>query len=381
MNNQTALDLLKDIIAVDSIDGKEKAVVDILEAPLKAAGFECEQVIFAKDPSRTQLIATLNGQEEGPVFGFSGHTDVVPVGAVKWNTEPFTATEIDGKLYGRGACDMKAGLAAQVAAAVQIAEEKVPFKGQIKLLISAAEELGLLGAGELTEAGYADDLDALVIGEPTDVQITTAHKGVFWLRLKTFGQTAHSSTPEKGINAIDHLVLAIQAIQSKLDIDVVDPVVGPSTMSLNHIGGGNGNNVVPDNADALFDIRTIGGQDTEALYNHAKEILDELAATVDNFQYELTVEADVKAVSTDMESNLVGAAKSALTNNDREVSFFAFSGGTDASQFTKAGDYPIIIIGPGEMSMAHQPNEYVDVQDFYDMIQINKEIALEFLNK
>ena len=82
-----------------------------------------------------------------------------------------------------------------------------------------------------------------------------------------------------------------------------------------------------------------------------------------------------------MESNLVDAAKSALTNNDREVSFFAFSGGTDASQFTKAGDYPIIIIGPGDMSMAHQPNEYVDVQDFYDMIQINKEIALDFLNK
>lgn len=152
-------------------------------------------------------------------------------------------------------------------------------------------------------------------------------------------------------------------------------------MSLNHIGGGNGNNVVPDNADALFDIRTIGGQDTEAIYNHAKEILEELASTVDNFNYELSVEADVKAVSTDMESTLVDAAKTALTNNDREVSYYAFSGGTDASQFTKAGDYPIIIIGPGDMSMAHQPNEYVDVQDFYDMIQINKEIALDFLNK
>ncbi len=381
MNNEKALQLLKDIIAVQSVDGKEKEVVDILEQPLKEAGYECEQVVFAGDPTRTQLVATLKGKEPGKVFGFSGHTDVVPVGEVQWDTNPFEGTEKEGKLYGRGTADMKAGLVAQVAAAVRIAEENEDFNGEIKLLISAAEELGLLGAGELTEAGYADDLDALVIGEPTDLQITTAHKGVFWLRVKTFGQTAHSSTPEKGTNAIDHLVLAIQAIQDKLDIDVTDPVVGPSTMSLNYINGGNGNNVVPDNANALFDIRTIGGQDTEALFNQAKDILEELKTTVPNFNYEISVEADVKALSTDKESTLVQAAKDSLTDNNHLVEFFAFSGGTDASQFTKAGDFPIIIIGPGEMSMAHQPNEYVKIQDFYDMIEINKDIALNFLNQ
>lgn len=381
MNNEKALQLLKDVIAIDSIDGKEKAVVDILEAPLKAAGFDCHQVVFANDPTRTQLIATLNGQEDGPIIGFSGHTDVVPVGAIKWDSDPFVASERDGKLYGRGACDMKAGLVAQVAAAIRIAEEKIPFKGQIKLLLSAAEELGSLGAGELTDAGYADDLDALVIGEPSNVEIITAHKGVYWLRVKTFGQTAHSSTPHFGINAVDHLILAIQALQAKLNIDFVDPVVGPSTMSLNHIHGGNGNNVVPDNAEALLDIRTVAIQDTDALFKHASEILDELAATVDHFKYELTCDTDVKAVSTSLDSDLVKAAKDAISANHREVTFAALNAGTDASQFTKAGDFPIIILGPGDMAMAHQPNEYVGIDEFYDMIEINKDLALNFLNK
>lgn len=381
MNNEQALSLLKEIIAVDSIDDKEKAVIDILQPILEEAGFECEQVVFNNDPERAQLVATFEGSEEGKVFGFSGHVDVVPVGQVPWETDPFTATEIDGKLYGRGACDMKSGVVAQVAAAVQIAKEEIPFKGKIKLLITAAEEVGIQGAEELTEAGYADDLDALVIGEPTDVQITTAHKGVFWIKLKTIGQTAHSSRPHQGVNAIDHLIEAVQAIKNELDLSGEDPVLGTATMSLNHIEGGNGNNVVPDNAEALFDIRTVASQDTKAIYQQAKGILDDLAEKINNFQYELEVIADVNAISTDENSKLVEVAKEALVENGRDVAFYAFSGGTDASQFTKAGDFPIIIMGPGSMDMAHQPNEYVDLKDFYDMIEINKKIALKFLNE
>ncbi|MGX7107539.1 ArgE/DapE family deacylase [Hutsoniella sourekii] len=353
----------------------------MIQPVLEEAGFHCHRVVFAGDPTRAQLLATLNGQEAGRVLGFSGHTDVVPVGQVKWRTDPFQATETDGKLYGRGTADMKAGLVAQIAAATQIAKEKIPFKGQIKLLITAAEEVGLQGAGELTKAGYANDLDGLVIGEPTDLQIATAHKGVFWLQVKTFGQSSHSSRPHQGVNAIDHLILAIQAIQAELDLEANDPIVGPSTLSLNHIGGGNGNNVVPDHAEALFDIRTIASQDTQAIYNQAQTILDKLATQVEAFQYELTVEADVKAVSTPRDSDLVQATESALTTQQQPIDYSSFSGGTDASQFTQAGDFPIIIIGPGKMDMAHQPNEYVDLQDFYTMIQVYKDLALNFLNQ
>lgn len=223
---------LKDILRMDSTTGNEKIVADYLTSILQNAGIATRQIEYA--PGRNQLIATLNGTTAGNILGVSGHMDVVPVGNVPWQHAPFSAVEENGKIYGRGASDMKAGLVAAVAAMVKLKEQNVPLKGAIRLLATIGEETGAIGARQLTELGYVDDLDALIIGEPTGNHLVTSHKGVIWLKLETTGQTAHGSAPQLGVNAIDHMLYFLDMFRKKINLaKYSDHILGVSTASLN----------------------------------------------------------------------------------------------------------------------------------------------------
>lgn len=380
MNNQESLDLLKKVININTVVSNEKEVADLLQDLMEGYGIVCEQVVYREEPTRTQLIATLDSGKPGKTLGFTGHMDVVPVGGIAWDTDPFEATEIDGKLYGRGTADMKSGLIAQVVATIRLKEANLPTSGKLKLLICAAEESGILGSDDLTAAGFADDLDGLVIGEPTDLKIVRAHKGAYLLDVTSYGQTAHGSLPELGINAVDNLMIAVNEIRNALDLDYTDEVVGKSSISLNGFHGGSSMNVVPDMATATFDIRTVGGQDHSKLTAQAQAVIDRLASEKTGFKAVLTVRVDLLPVSTAVEDPIVKMAKDAVANHsDRTGEISGISGATDGSRFTRAGDFPIIVLGPGEMAMAHQPNEYVDIEDFFAMIEINTVLAKEFL--
>ncbi|WP_239984606.1 M20/M25/M40 family metallo-hydrolase [Lentibacillus sediminis] len=196
MDKEQAKSFLKEIIQINSVNppGNETEVANKLKGLFDEHGIETELVEY--DENRTNLIAHLKGKEEGPVLGLTGHMDVVPPGEIDWEHDPFAADEADGKIYGRGASDMKSGLAACVLAMVALKEEGLPQKGEITLLATVGEEAGAVGARQLTEKGYADKLDALIVGEPTDNLIKNAHKGALWLQLITYGQTAHGSMPE-----------------------------------------------------------------------------------------------------------------------------------------------------------------------------------------
>lgn len=239
MDNQEALQLLKEVVQIKSILGDEKLVADKLQALFEQHDIPCEQVEYSA--GRNQLVATLKGSETGPVLGFSGHMDVVPVGEIPWEEDPFAAIEKDGLLYGRGTCDMKSGLIAAVVAMIRLKEAGANFKGTVKLLATVGEETSAIGSGQLVDQGYADDLDALVIGEPTNVEIGVAHKGALWPRITTYGKTAHGSMPDQGVNAIEHMLLVLNAFKETFDFSQsVDELVGASTSSLDIIKGGNG---------------------------------------------------------------------------------------------------------------------------------------------
>lgn len=381
MDNQEALQLLKEVVQIKSVLGQEKQVADKLQALFETYDIPCEQVEYST--GRNQLVATLKGNQAGPVLGFSGHMDVVPVGEIPWDEDPFAAIEKEGLLYGRGTCDMKSGLIAAVVAMIRLKEAGATFKGTIKLLATVGEETSAIGSGQLVDQGYADDLDALVIGEPTNVEIGVAHKGALWPRITTYGKTAHGSMPDQGVNAIEHMLLVLNAFKETFDFSQsVDELVGASTSSLDIINGGNGTNVVPDKCTVEIDIRTIKAQDHTELKQQFTAMLDKLSATVPNFKAEVEFINDLPSMKTAIDDPFTLLTQQVVSDvTGKDANTFGMTGYTDGSQFGRVKkEFPILILGPGETKYAHQPNEFVNIHDFYQMITINETIAKSFLN-
>lgn len=380
MDNLKAIECLKDLIRINTIGGDEKQAADHLEKLLSSYGITTRQVVYSRD--RNQLIATLKGAVSGKVLAFSGHMDVVPVGEKKWKYDALGAEESDGKIYGRGASDMKSGVMAAVVALVRLKENNLPYAGEVRLLLTVGEETGAIGAGQLTELGYADDLDALIIGEPSKNNICFAHKGAFWLRVHTYGHTAHGSMPDLGVNAIDHMILFINAFNKAFHFaSYTDELLGRSTSSLNVINGGVGTNVVPDKCSIEIDIRTLPGQDHDRLLKQVNELIDRLSKDKPGFKADVEIINNQMPVYTEPDDPLVGISKKAIEAvTGKKPDLLATSGYTDASQFVKSEKkFPVLIIGPGIGEQAHQPDEYVWVQDYLDSIAIYEGISKEFL--
>ena len=380
MDNEKALCLLKESININTTLGNEKQLADILQKKLEEHQFEVRQVEYSE--GRSGLIATLKGSEDGPVLGLSGHLDVVPVGGVPWETDPFNATEKGGKLFGRGSCDMKSGLIALIAGVFRFLEKETPFKGTIKFLITMGEESSSLGAKQMLDMGEAEDIDAMVIAEPTDLKIGIAHKGALWPKITFFGKTAHGSMPDKGINAIQNAMKAIRAIDDSFCFtEVVDEAVGSSTISLNIIEGGKSSNVVPDECTVIYDIRTVVSQDHEEIKKQFVELLDGISESDKNFKYNIEFINDLPAMKSNPDDPFIDIVSSSVSEvNDIEVEFKNPAYYTDGSIFFQSKkEYPIVILGPGEAEMAHQPNEYVDIEKFYNMISIAANITEKFL--
>jgi len=382
MDNQQALNLLKEVIQINTVLGNEQVLADKLDTLLQKRGFETELVEY--DEGRHQLVATYNGDDDGPVLAFSGHLDVVPIGEAEWEEDPFKAVENDGKLYGRGTSDMKSGLISAIVALIRLTESGQPIKGTIKLIITAGEETSSVGAEQLVNKGYADDVDAMIINEPTNLNIGIAHKGAMWPRITTYGKTAHGAMPENGVNAVNHLVKVINKINQDERFffeQFEDEEVGQSTKSLNIFHGGSGTNVVPDQARLEFDIRTLVSQNHDKIKSDFKNLLEEIKEEDESFEYNLEFINDLVAIKTEKKNpfvHVVADAFESTLRKDAEIVNPSYY--TDGSKFCLVEkDFPIVIIGPGLPELAHQPNEYVEIKKFYDMIDINQKVAEIYL--
>lgn len=381
MTDEKKISILKDIIKIDTSDGNEKKVVDYFTTLLNRKGFKIEKVKY--NENREQLIVTLEGYKKGKILGYSGHMDVVPVGNIEWEYPPFDAVQEDDKIYGRGTCDMKAGLTAMLIAMMELKELEIPFTGSIKLLATVGEETSGIGAEQLTKLGYADDLDALIISEPTNMKVTIAHKGALWTRFKTFGKTAHGSMPSEGINAIEHMRVLMDEFDKRFDFSLIkDEFVGDSSSSLNFINAGKATNVIPDECVTEYDIRTIAKQNHEEIKLSFTELLNDLTGKIPDFKASVEYINDLNPVNTDADDQFVHLTLDTikeLYNTIPEVN--GLSGYTDASQFTKTKKkFPVIIFGPGITELAHQPNEYIEISKYLKSIEIYKKLAVNYLN-
>lgn len=381
MDQEYATSFLKEIIQIKSVNppGGEEAVAEELKDLFDKYGIENELVKY--DENRTNLIARLKGKEDGPVLGLTGHMDVVPPGEIEWEHEPFGAEEKEGKIYGRGACDMKSGLVACALAIVSLKEEGLPQKGEVTLLATVGEEAGAVGSRQLTEKGYADSLDALIIAEPTRNQIKIAHKGSLWPQIVTFGKTAHGSMPDEGVNAIVHMNEIIhqmlgEAFELKYE---EDELLGGATYSIDVIKGGSNTNVVPDQCFVNIDMRTVPSQDHQQIIHQMKQVIQTVKKKYPNLKAEIRILNDQPPVKTSSDDSFVKLVQNVVkVNGSTELG--GITAYTDGSQLQYAKkEFPIVVLGPGETSTAHQPDEYVVVDKYLNSIYLYKEIAKQFL--
>ena len=348
--------LTRELLAFNTINppGMERACARHLGAILEAAGFRVAYHEFAE--GRTSLIAEIGGDGARPPLCFTGHIDTVPLGTAKWTRDAF-AGETDGdRIYGRGATDMKSGIAAFVAAAVELAPRLARTPGVV-LVITAGEEIGCEGAKYLVDHRLLGRAGAIVVAEPTANYPYVGHKGLAWFEVETRGVTAHGSMPEVGENAIVKMADVIHDLKHFRFPVESHPAMGKPTLNVGTIRGGLNTNSVPDEARITIDTRTVPGVEHVHLCKSLQALLAPRGATVRQI-------VDTPSLYTEPDNEWVQQVFEVCTPfvgerpQPRTITF-----STDGADLSRGyGGPPTVILGPGEPTLAHQTDEWCSLE-------------------
>lgn len=377
MDKNEKINILKEIIQIQSVNENEEEVAVYLKDLLDR--YSISSVLIPYAPGRSSLVAELHGLKSGKLLGFTGHLDVVDAGdESKWKYPPYSGHVEGNRMYGRGTTDMKSGLAAMTIAMIELKEKNAPFKGKIRLLATVGEEVGELGAMQLTKLGYADDLDGLIIGEPTRHRIAYTHMGSINYTVTSHGKSAHSSMPEEGINAINHLNEFITEVNREMESisqSYTDEVLGRTIHNITVISGGNQVNSIPETAELQANIRSIPAFSNDRIIELLQSVIFSLNQK--GHRLELRIDFNKPSVKSDRNSPLIEAI---LKVSERDLPLIGLSATTDAAEFTKSSNrFDLAIYGPGVPTLPHQVDEYVEIDNYLEMVEEYQKIAREYL--
>lgn len=341
-------------------------------------------------PGRPNVIAFYDSGRPGKTLLFEAHTDVVTEGdRDAWSYDPFGGTISGGRIYGRGSCDTKGNLAAAICAVKAIQRSKQSFTGKILLCIPCDEESMMIGIKDFIRRGWANNVDAAIICEPEENQLCITQKGAMRAILRTFGKMAHGAMPLTGINPNTRMARAIVALEELERKEMArlgeHPMLGwPSitpTILQAPVKGDAQINVVPDQCMTTLDIRTVPGQDHQALYKEISEILEELSKEDDKFKATLEVIEERPWTLTGMKEEVVTAVASAYREiTKKEPVYNGVPGATDGTFLHKAG-IPILTTGAGDRHIPHHADEYVAIDQLVESTQLFALSALTFLTQ
>jgi succinyl-diaminopimelate desuccinylase len=373
-NPGTMKELLKKLIqAQTTSETGELAAAEVISAEFNRFGVESE--IDSWDSNRANITAWVKSPGQKGALLFACHHDVVGPGQARWQYPPFGAVEADGKIYGRGSTDMKGGIAAAVAAICEIIVSGTKLQGDIIFVAAAGEETDSAGAQRFIDSFERPGrLAGVVIPEPTDFTIVTAHRGMLWLEVNTGGKSAHGSTPELGINAITSMRSFLNELE-KYDISAKShELLGRCSMSVNTIVGGKTLNVVPDKCNVGIDIRTIPGADHQNIIADIKSIFEKLKSENSQFEADVSIIRQVQSMETDRNNEFVREFCSCLGITETHAVGFT----TDGPHFASLGA-PVVIFGPGKPSLCHKPDEYIEISDLEKAVEYYRKIIMHFL--
>jgi succinyl-diaminopimelate desuccinylase len=369
-------ELLRELIGAETTAERgELAAAEIISAEFGLSQIECR--VDSWGQNRANLVARIESGGHRGALLFACHLDVVGPGEAKWEHPPFSAVESGSKIYGRGSADMKGGIAAVVTAIRQIVESGVKLGGDIILLGAAGEETDSCGAKRFvsSEARDLPDIAGVVLPEPTAFEVVTAHRGMLWLDVKTFGKAAHGSTPELGVNAIGSMRDLLGELESYKIRAEPHKLLGECSMSANTIVGGKEINVIPDKCEIGIDIRTLPGQNQQAIIDDFQRIFARLKQKNAEFQASVSIVREVGALETDPACDFVKEFCSVVgASESRAVGFT-----TDGPHLVSLGA-PVMVFGPGEPKVCHKPDEYIKIADVERAVEYYKDIILKFLS-
>lgn len=361
--------------------GSDVPGAELLARELDRRGLKPELTEVA--PGQANVTARIRGTGEAPALLFNGHIDVVPPGEVPWKHAPFGAQIEDGRLYGRGSADMKSGLAAMLVAFDSVARDA--RSGQLRgdLVFSAVcdEEIGAAGALKAAADGLTRGVGAVVIGEPTGFNAYIAQKGLCWLELETVGSTAHGSMPHLGRNAIVDMHALLAEVLCIPLTEGPDPANGKTTLNIGTIHGGVGPNVVPDLCRVSLDFRLPPGVTEAGLMEQVRVAAARAREKLPGMRVDIRPTGSRAAVATSAQDPIVGLVLHVCEEKlGRAVKPLPTPGfATDASALCSDPVIPFVIIGPGREELAHKPDEYVEIKDYLNAVELYTELALRFL--
>lgn len=369
----------------DPASGRDEAGVATLVTD-RLRSFGWSPVVEQVEPGRPNVICDVEGGLPGPTLLFEGHSDVVTEGDLgAWSVDPFGAEIVDGRMYGRGAADMKAGVAAMVYAVKALADDG-PFPGRIRLAILVDEEGMMLGAKHFVAAGHAADVDGAICCEPEAGEVCHVAKGALRLLVTFRGAMAHGAMPHQGRNPLPALaafVARVGGYQAELQARFpADPYLGEVylTPTVVQAGAAAQMNVISATASLWLDVRTIPGVDHPELVARVASLALEAGAG-DGIHAEVTVIDDRPAVQVDEDGPLVRAllaAHEVITGAPGRLG--GVPGATDGTVITSRGGVPSVVYGPGGKWIAHQADEYVEVAEMFVAADVYVEAARRFLS-
>lgn len=363
-----AVELTRNLIGFDTRNpgSDETACTEYLQQFLEQQGFQVTKLCF--QPNRPSLIARL-GKGKRPALCFAGHIDTVPLGKNSWSHDPFGGNICNGKLFGRGAADMKGGIASMIIAACNIKKKLLP-DDDIILIIAAGEESGCQGSYHIAEhPELMGRAGALVVTEPTCNYPLIGHKGALWLNITFRGKTAHGAMPHKGVNAVIKSAEAVLRLNAFSFDTTSHPLMGPPTVNIGYHHGGINMNSVPDRAEIGVDIRTVPGMNNDKIIYDIESLLPSAASVEPLVNVPpLWIEPTTPWIQ---EVFSVSAEISGETITPKTVNFF-----TDGPPLHMAyGRVPTIILGPGDPTMAHQTDEFTPVKEIDQAVVMYEKIA------
>ena len=404
------IDLARELIRIPTINPPGDAYTpcaELLGGRLQKHGFEvrylrAEGVVGDSDKyPRTNVIARFEGKKPGPCVHFNGHIDVVAVGK-GWTVEPFAGITDQGRLYGRGSCDMKGGLAASVIAVEALIEEVDVLPGSIEISGTADEESGGYGGvAYLARQGLFSKprVDHVIIPEPLNVdRVCLGHRGVWWAEIETFGRIAHGSMPFLGDCAVRHMAAVLARIERELypklakkrtAMPVAPEGARQSTLNINSIHGGLAEDfeglpspLVPDSCRMVIDRRFLIEENLSDVKQEVVDILEAVAADRPTFRYNLRDVMEVLPTMTDADAAVVRAVSREIETVLGYPPEHIVSPGTyDQKHIFRLGHLKdCIAYGPGILDLAHQPDEYVVIDDMVQAAKVMAGAALDLLS-
>ncbi|MFN4100802.1 MAG: acetylornithine deacetylase/succinyl-diaminopimelate desuccinylase family protein [Pararhodobacter sp.] len=391
--------LTQDLIRIPTLNppGENyREICDYLDRRLRGSGFETQLIRAHGTPGdcdaypRWNVVARREGKSAGDCVHFTSHIDVVDVGA-GWSVDPFGGLLRDGKIYGRGACDMKGGLAASIIAVEAFMATYPDFSGAIEVSGTADEESGGYGGvAYLAERGFfsPERVQHVVIPEPLQKdRVCLGHRGGWWAEIETFGEIAHGSMPFLGDCAVRHMGAVLNSFEQNLfpamaarrtDMPVVPEGARSSTMNINSIHGGQPEQLkgstalpshcVPDSCRIVIDRRYLVEETVEGVRSEIVGLLDDLKRSRPDFDYAMRELNHVIPSMTDRDAPIARTVAEAISDvMGKDAEFVASPGSYDQKHIDRIGKLKnCVAYGPGLLELAHKPDEYVGVDDMMD---------------